>query len=280
LSKPGPPAQIPPLTAGRLGLLGALVDRHPAVARAIPGPEPWSLAPGSARLLAGLILELPIRSVLELGAGRSSLVIAAALAEREGGRLTSVEQDPEWCVEAWAGVRRARSVDARLLRASPRLTLDRRGVYFRLAGPERELAARGPFDLVLIDAPQYFYGRDGGLHLAWGHLHPGAVILLDDAGRSGERRTVRRWLATYPGLELVHRDPALGSNGVAVLRYAGDDTVRVRPGVLLGSTVTAFDGWRRWRSQRRAWEARRSALSGEPAAPPAPASESHARSDR
>jgi hypothetical protein len=85
-----PPAQIPPPTAERLALLGALVDRHPAVARAIPGRDPWSLAPESARLLAGLILELPIRSVLELGAGRSSQVIAAALAERGGGRLTSV----------------------------------------------------------------------------------------------------------------------------------------------------------------------------------------------
>ena len=259
-------------TAERLAELSARVDRHPAVAVCIPSPRPWGLDPAPARLLAGLILELPIRNVLEFGAGHSSLVVAAALAQRGGGRLTSVEQDPAWCEGDWSSVRRLRSVDAQLIEADLHLTLDRRGVYFRLEGANAALARRAPFDLVLIDAPQYFFGRDGALHVGWEHLAPGALILLDDAARSGERRTLRRWLATYPGLELVHVDPTLGSNGMALLRRGSDPTVRTRAGVLIGSAVSALDGWRRWRDRRRLWQARRggvSAGSGSPSQPDA-----------
>jgi hypothetical protein len=142
-----------------------------------------------------------------------------------------------------------------------RITVERRGVFHRVDGAAEALRARGPFDFALIDAPQYLYGRDGALHLAWGHLAPGALILLDDAARSGERRTLRRWLATYPGLELLHRDPTLGSNGVALLRRGDDPTVRTRPGVLVGSAVHALHGWWRWRGRRRLWRARRSGIS-------------------
>lgn len=259
------PREHPAFTGGRLAELAALADRNPAVARRLPSPGGWAIAPEVARLLAGLVLDLRLADVLEFGAGSSSRVLAAALAER-GGRLTSVEQDPGWCAGAWREVERTAGVDARLVQAAPRLTLERRGVFFRFADAAPALAQRGPFDLVLIDAPQFFYGRDGSLHLAWAHLAPGALIVLDDAGRSGERRTVRRWLRTYPGLRLLHFDPALGSNGVALLRSSGDRAVRTDLRSALGSGVSALDGWRRRR--RRAARARAARESRPGAAPP------------
>jgi hypothetical protein len=86
------------------------------------------------------------------------------------------------------------------------------------ATAQRTVAARGPYDLVFVDAPQRYYGRDGVLPLVAGSLCPGALLVLDDAGRDGERSAIQRWLRTYAGLELVVFDPRFGRYGVAILR--------------------------------------------------------------
>jgi hypothetical protein len=72
--------------------------------------------------------------------------------------------------------------------------------------------------VVLVDAPPGRLGRDGSLHLAADFVCPGGVIVLDDAGRPSERRTIGRWLSQYRGLRLVVDDRHFGRYGVAVLR--------------------------------------------------------------
>ena len=177
------------------------------------GSDPWPCTPQLARLLARLVIA-GRRSVLEFGAGASSRVIAAALAETGGGRLLSLEQDRSWCGEAWGDVARQPRVDAMLADLSATY---RRYRPTKLSVDERILAGFAPFDLVLVDAPQWWLGRDSTLYLVSHYLAPGAVIVVDDAGRASEEAAVRAWLASYPGLVVTRLDRGFGGRGVAVL---------------------------------------------------------------
>jgi hypothetical protein len=89
------------------------------------------------------------------------------------------------------------------------------------AGLDSALRDRGPYDLVVIDAPRWRDGREGALHAALPHLRPDARIVLDDAGRAAEKWVLRRWLAACPSLRLELYEPHGPHHGVAVLRLAG-----------------------------------------------------------
>ena len=181
----------------------------------------WSISDDLSRLLARAVNELRLVNVLEFGAGLSSLTLATALSTRSGGRLTSVEQKPEWCRPLWREVEKMSNVDAELVGSGLGLRLGTAGLYYWFKHADLVLARRGPYDLVLVDAPQGIYSRDGALHMARRHLSPNALIVLDDAGRNGEQWTLYRWLQTYPGLELHFFDTAFGERGVALLRTRG-----------------------------------------------------------
>jgi predicted O-methyltransferase YrrM len=202
-----------------------------------------------ARLLAHLILSGGARNVLELGAGSSSIVIAKALSLAGGGRLTSIEQAPEWCQEAWGTVTRTPGIDAHMEVALPAFRVLRSGPTHLYATAHRIVQVRGPYDLVLVDAPQAYYGRDGALPLAWEALRPGALVVVDDAGRPQERWAIRRWLQTYTGLTLAGYDPGFGRNGVAVLRV-GRLAQRPSARAWISGAVHAGVGWLRRRVRR------------------------------
>lgn len=186
-----------------------------------PQPDLWAVAPALGRFLSRVIVERRVRNLLEFGAGSSSVISAHALSMIGGGRLTSLEAHPEWCAERWARVERHRDVDARLVGSSLALRVDRCGVRYEYAQAAGALPGRGPFDFVLVDGPPWFYGRDGAMHSAIAHLAPGAIVVVDDAARQGERRTVVRWLRTFPGLHMAAYDPGIG-RGIAVLTFDGN----------------------------------------------------------
>ena len=202
-------------------------------------------------LLARLVLSGRVQNVLELGAGTSSVVLAQSLRVTDGGRLTSIEQDPSWCRDQWAAVTGTPGVDAHLEVALPVFRLTDPFPCHVYATANRVVAARGPYDLVFVDAPQRYYGRDGALPLVAGSLRPGTLIVLDDAGRREERSAVRRWLKTYVGLELVVYDPAFGRFGVAILRVNQPLTQRTSVRSWVSGAADAGVAWLRRTVQRR-----------------------------
>jgi len=202
-----------------------------------PGPSPetddvieaiatsrgtWSVSVELGRLLADLVRRFRPTSVLEFGSGQSSLILARALAANGGRRITSIDHEARFSRTAWEAIEKLPGVDARRVEAPLRWSLERWGVQRVYAGCAEVIAARGPHDFLLIDGPQWWYGREATLHLAVPSLAPGALIVLDDAGRHGERAILARWLATYPGLRWVADAPGFPRMGVAVLRWQGD----------------------------------------------------------
>ncbi|HEX6665258.1 MAG TPA: O-methyltransferase [Solirubrobacterales bacterium] len=131
------------------------------------------VSPPQGRLLQLLVKLVGARSVLEFGTlgGYSSILMARALAE--GGRLITLEANPDYAEVAGASIERAGLGETVELRVGPALeTL-----------PSLEQEGAGPFDLVFIDAdkantPNYF---------AWAleRTRPGGLIVADNVVRDG-----------------------------------------------------------------------------------------------
>jgi predicted O-methyltransferase YrrM len=218
--------------------------RYPDVDAAYPDTNSaWPIDRAMAGVLARLVIALGCHDIVEFGAGASSIVFARALAHGTGGRLTTVEEDTRWSGGIWAQVVATPRVDARMIASPVFFRASRVGVYHAYGrAAESEAIERGPFDLVLVDAPDGYFGRDGALHAIYRALAPGALIVVDDARRRKERDMMARWLWTYPGLVVLDDEPALG-HGTAVIGFTGDRTERVSARALVSGSVREAYAW-------------------------------------
>ena len=138
-------------------------------------------------LLLRICTELPVRRVLELGAGQSTLVLDD-LAARGRLEVTTLEHDADWIEQVGARCTHARIVHAPLARR-------------RIGGRQSEAyeageAVEGPFDVLLIDGPRgrRRHSRRGALEFIESGLGEEFVIVFDDAERRGELDTIAETL--------------------------------------------------------------------------------------
>jgi predicted O-methyltransferase YrrM len=131
------------------------------------------VSPPQGKLLQVLAWTLGARTILEFGTlgGYSTILLARALPE--GGRLITLEANPDYAEVARGSIEGAGLGDVVELRVGPALeTL-----------PKLDAEGAGPFDLTFIDAdkvntPHYF---------AWAldHSRPGSLIVADNVVRGG-----------------------------------------------------------------------------------------------
>ena len=126
--------------------------------------------------------------VLECGSGLTTLLVGL-LAGRRGVETWALEHSPEWHARVAEVVRHQRIPNVRLRLAPLR---DYGG--FEWYEPPAEDWPR-EFRLIVCDGPPGATrgGRYGLLPVVGPRLAPDALILLDDAGREGEREVLRRW---------------------------------------------------------------------------------------
>lgn len=154
--------------ADRLGTSDAVLDAALA-ANARGGLPPIDVSAAQGKFLHLLARGIGARRILEVGTlgGYSTIWLARALPE--GGRLVTLELEPEHARIAEANIRVAKFAD--------RVEI--------LVGPASESLARleGPFDFIFIDADKpsnVTYVREA-LRLA----RPGATIVVDNVVREG-----------------------------------------------------------------------------------------------
>jgi predicted O-methyltransferase YrrM len=248
------PAETDGIDQADLARLVAAAAPLPAdIVAVLPdGRDEYEISPDLARLLAGIVLTRRPGSVLEFGSGRSSLVIAHALSAGGGGRLTSVEHAPEFGRDAWALAERVVGVDAQQVVSRVRVTLTPGGPFNGYVDAAPALSARAPYGLVLIDGPPGPLGRDWTMFAAIRHLSPGALVIVDDTARPGERRAVERWLRRWPGLS-VALDQGNVTRRATLLRFDGDMRARFSPRTITGAVYE-----RARELARRAHQGRRS----------------------
>jgi caffeoyl-CoA O-methyltransferase len=169
----------------------AHAPHDPALERAFAAPAAHGMpqiqvSPSEGKLLGLLLRMIGARKAVELGtlAGYSAIHIARALGE--GGKLYTVEIDPEHARVARANIEAAGLGDR---------------VDVRVGGGVevlRELAALGPFDAVFLDADKEGYPH----YAAWAarHLRSGGLLLADNSylfgrllGDDAAARAMRRF---------------------------------------------------------------------------------------
>ena len=132
----------------------------------------------------------------------SSIVIARLLAER-GGKLSSVEHDPDWAAIVEGQLERESLGGVASLHASPlaphRDAWD--GAPWYSSGVLASLPER--VDLLFVDGPPGYgegmaHSRYPALAALASRLAPSGIIVLDDADREPEREIVERWENEYP----------------------------------------------------------------------------------
>jgi predicted O-methyltransferase YrrM len=172
-------------------LFGGFTPRAP-----MPPTGHWALNPTDLLALLHLVERRQPAVVVELGSGTSTVWMAYAV-ERYGGRIISLDHDPEFAqrtrtmlrthgLDAVADVR-----DAALL---PVTIGDAGFDWYDLTA----LSDVDSIDLLLVDGPPGSTGplsRYPALPLLRARLAPGATVVLDDTSRADERETLRRWLA-------------------------------------------------------------------------------------
>jgi predicted O-methyltransferase YrrM len=181
------------------------------------GYLPWTegaLRPAALVTVCNEIVFADRREVVELGSGVSTVVLARLMRER-GGRLRSLEHDPEW-----AGVVRSLLKGEGLTDVAQLIEAPLEPHAQSLGGaPWYPDAAVGGLpegiELLLVDGPPgYGEGMERSRYPALpaldGKLAPGAMVVLDDAARPGEREILKRWEAQ--AWSFAARDP----EGIAV----------------------------------------------------------------
>lgn len=126
--------------------------------------------------------------ILECGSGLTTILLGL-LAGRRGVATYSLEHTAEWCVRVVRVIKRFGIPNVRVCLSALR---DFEGFAWYDA-PLAELPDM--FQLVICDGPPG--ATAGGRYGLWPvlgpRLPPGSVILLDDAGRSGEAEVLQRW---------------------------------------------------------------------------------------
>jgi predicted O-methyltransferase YrrM len=191
----GWPWLLKSLSGGRKADKRRLLARLELPADALPNLGSWKADTVLLHRIVDTIEALRPATVVELGAGASTLVTAKALALNGGGRLISFDQHGDF-VEATAAWLAEHGLKAEMhaadLVSSPG---DWPGLWYDVHHlPER-------IDMLVIDGPPWTvhpYVR-GAADALFDRLPVGGTVLLDDAARPGERVVARRWRRAWPG---------------------------------------------------------------------------------
>ncbi|AKM09801.1 class I SAM-dependent methyltransferase [Croceicoccus naphthovorans] len=163
---------------------------------ALPNLGSWKADTSFLHRIVDTIEAQRPRTVVELGAGASTLVCARALQMNGGGSLHSFDQHAQFvsATNDWLddfGVR------AHIQHAPLRARIgDWPGAWYDLPDVPHSI------DLLIIDGPPWAIHPfvRGAAETLFDRLSPGGVILLDDAARPGERIVARRWTERWPDI--------------------------------------------------------------------------------
>lgn len=191
------------LSGGSRAAKAALMERLGLSADALPNLGSWKADTGYLTLMVDQIERQRPQTVVELGAGASSLVVGRALQQHGGGRLTSLDQHSGF-VEATRVWLREHGVDVDL-RAVPLVPAPAGwpGIWYDASQVPEQI------DLLLIDGPPWTIHPfvRGAAEVLFDRMPVGGTIMLDDAARPGERIVAARWRRRWPDFrfDLVNR---------------------------------------------------------------------------
>ncbi len=185
----------------RLGELSSLVTlQEPVFSRPLPWTS-WTLSAGCLLRIRDSFAKRPIRTVVECGAGISTLHIGRFLAA-DGGRLVALEDDEVWARAIQRLVKEEGLSDVVTVLYRPLVehqVLGHRVRWYDLGSPAD--LGLDSIDLLLVDGPPGVSGpmaRLPALPILAPALADDAEIFLDDARRPEEQEILRLWQEALP----------------------------------------------------------------------------------
>ncbi len=158
--------------------------------------DSWSLGEAAfVRIVESIrCLQTPKR-IVEFGSGKNSIRFAMAFPETS---IISIESN-----------RRHQEVTTTLIEefGTNNLSVRHRALQFQTYGSGQLLSHEEDsffgdleIDCVIVDDPPFYTlrGREACLYQIYDKLRIGGIVILDDYGRSYERRIVKNWLSIYP----------------------------------------------------------------------------------
>ncbi len=180
--------------------------------RPLPPTRGYAAAPDALAELVRIIDERRPDSVLELGSGVSSIVLARRLQQAGRGRLVALEHLPEHAERTRAELAAQGLADVATVLDAPLedvvIGTDSWSWYRLGAGVPPAI------DALFVDGPPASTGtlaRYPALPRLADRLTPGATVFVDDGDRPDEREMVRRWQAEQAGLEARYLALAKGA---------------------------------------------------------------------
>lgn len=198
------------LSGGRPRDKAALLDRLGLPADSLPHLGSWK---ADTRLLGLIVDHIEAHrpaSVVELGAGASTLITARALQSHGGGRLVSFDQHPDFVAAT------------RLWLADYGLDADIRAVDLAPSPGEwpgywYDIAhLPDSIDLLIVDGPPWTihpYVR-GAADTLFDRIAVGGTVMLDDGARPGERIIAAIWREKWPNFDF--RLESSGAKGTLI----------------------------------------------------------------
>jgi predicted O-methyltransferase YrrM len=213
----GWPWLVKSLWGGRKADKRALMDALGLAHDALPHLGSWKADTGFLRHIVEQIARLRPETVVELGAGASTLVAAKALSLHGGGRLVSFDQHSGF-VDATRNWLIDNGLHADLRHAPLEAEVDGwPGRWYDVADLPDSI------DLIIIDGPPWTVHPmvRGAADMLFSRLRPGGVVLLDDAARPGERLVARRWRKRWPDMDFALATDGTKGTLVGVKRQRG-----------------------------------------------------------
>jgi len=182
------------------------------VMQGLPALRPmrgWAISPDAMNIILARLQSISSPTVIEFGAGQSTVILAAFL-KRTEGRLITVEHDPGYLQQIQIQLKHCELLD-RVEFINAKLT----GMGNAQLGKSYDLSSLPHLfvDLALVDGPPTSIGVNARLNpLDWSarHLISGGSIFLDDSNRLEEQTCKHRLLEIHPTLKLVEHQAEKG----------------------------------------------------------------------
>jgi predicted O-methyltransferase YrrM len=201
------------LYGGRKRDKAALLARLDLPGDALPNLGSWKADTGLLHRIVDAIAASRPATVVELGAGASTLVAAKALVLSGGGRLVSFDQHADFVMATRRWL--ADHAVAADLRHAPLVTPTGRwrDLWYDLDGVPDTI------DLLLIDGPPWTIHPmvRARAECLFDRIPPGGMVILDDAARPGERLVAAGWKARWPQFDWSF-EPTIKGNLIGVRR--------------------------------------------------------------
>ncbi len=181
-----------------------LAMRFPGISMPV---STFSMRGANLEAIVDILVRRKPKTVVELGSGFSTLIIASWLRKEGQGRVIAFEHDSDWAEKCVSYLRRNCLQDVAEVRLAA-LALVQVGAksveWYDLQNLIDDLPQ---IDLLIVDGPPSGspakpLARIPAVDVFYDRLSKDAVIFLDDTGREGEQFTANYWASNRPDLRL------------------------------------------------------------------------------